>query len=63
MAADRELVVYGGGLFPAIVRDMLLRASDRRVRLVDPQVSDAAATVGTVRLLEAFLSTQAGEPA
>ncbi len=63
LAADRELVVYGGGLFPTIVRDALTRDSARRVRLVDPQVSDAAATVGAVRLLEAFLSMQADEPA
>ena len=63
LAADRELVVYGGGLFPAIVRDALTRDGARRVRLVDPVVSDGAATVGTVRLLEAYLSRQTGEPA
>ncbi len=63
LAADREVVVYGGGLFPAIVRDMLTRAGDRRVRLVDPRVSDAAATIGTVRSLETFLGSRAGAPA
>ena len=63
LASDRELVIYGGGLFPVIVRDMLMRAGDRRVRLVDPQVSDAVATIGTVRLLETFLASQAGTSA
>lgn len=63
LPSDRELVVYGGGLFPVIVRDMLLRAGERRVRLVDPQVSDAAATIGTVRLLEVFLASQVGASA
>lgn len=62
LAPDRELVLYGGGLFPALVRDLLTHDGTRRVRLVAPQVSDGAATVGTVRLLEAYLSGQAGEP-
>lgn len=57
---DHEIVVYGGGLFPAIVSEMLAREGTRTVRLVPPQLSERAATIGAVRLLETHLSQSAG---
>lgn len=51
-----DIVVYGGGLFPVIVSDMLNCVRPGRSRIVDRSVSDGASTVGTVRLLELYLS-------
>lgn len=59
-ASDHEIVVYGGGFFPMIVSDMLMRSGTYRVRLVPPQVSERAATIGAVQLLEAFLRPSTG---
>jgi 2-dehydro-3-deoxygalactonokinase len=56
------LVVYGGGLFPDILRDALLADGGRPVRVVGPAESHHAAVVGTVRLLEAHLAATEGEP-
>jgi 2-dehydro-3-deoxygalactonokinase len=56
------LVIYGGGLFPAILRDALLAEGGRDVRVVGPEASRHAAVVGTVRLLEAYFAAGAGGP-
>jgi 2-dehydro-3-deoxygalactonokinase len=55
LAASTPLVIYGGGLFPAILRDALLAEGGRDVRVVGTEASHHAAVVGTVRLLEAHL--------
>ena len=60
VAPDREVILYGGGLFPGILRKALLRTGSRRVRVLDRSLSDGAATVGAVRLLQAFLGEGAG---
>jgi len=56
------LVIYGGGLFPAILRDALEEEGGREVRVIGPEASHHAAVVGTVRLLEAYFAAEAGDP-
>jgi 2-dehydro-3-deoxygalactonokinase len=63
LAPTTPLVIYGGGLFPAILRDALAAEGGREVRVVGPEASHHAAVVGTVRLLEAYFAAQKGEPA
>ena len=55
MPAGIELVIYGGGLFPRILGDVLAGVTAARVRVVDPVVSDQSAAIGAVWLLEARL--------
>jgi 2-dehydro-3-deoxygalactonokinase len=62
LPAGTPLVVYGGGLFPAILRDALHADGGREVRVVGPAESRHAAVVGTVRLLETFLAATEGDP-
>jgi 2-dehydro-3-deoxygalactonokinase len=56
------LVIYGGGLFPAILRDALAEEGGREVRVIGPEASHHAAVVGTVRLLETYFAAEAGDP-
>lgn len=56
---DRELVLYGGGVFPGLLRDAC-EAGGWRVRRVDAADGDRAAAVGAVRLLEAHLAAIGG---
>jgi len=55
----RELVVYGGGVFPGLLHDAL-QAAGRPVRRVAAEDADRSAVVGAVRLLEAFLHAERG---
>lgn len=54
---DRELIVYGGGVFPGLLRDAWI-AAGRPARRIEPAESDRAAAVGAVRLLEARLAAE-----
>lgn len=63
LAPTTTLVIYGGGLFPAILRASLVADGGREVRVVGPEASHHAAVVGTVRLLEAYFVAQKGERA
>ena len=58
MSDDTELVIYGGGVFPTLLGELLAERPGSRVRVIDPDVSDRAAAVGAVRLLEARLETE-----
>ena len=51
----RELVLYGGGAFPALLAELLARDGRHPHRVVPRSESEAAATVGAVRLLRARL--------
>lgn len=55
MPAGVELVIYGGGLFPRVLADTLAKESRSGVRVLGSVVSDQAAAIGAVRLLEARL--------
>jgi len=59
LAPDRELVVYGGGVFPGLLHDAL-KAAGRPVRRVEAADADRSAVVGAVHLLEAFLHAERG---
>jgi hypothetical protein len=61
LPVERELVVYGGGVFPSLRAGVVTRESARRVRTVGPEASDAAAAVGVVALLEIALAADGGE--
>jgi 2-dehydro-3-deoxygalactonokinase len=55
MPDGAELVIYGGGVFPPLLAEVLAERRGSRVRVVDPALSARVATVGAVRLLEARL--------
>lgn len=61
LGPEQPLVLYGGGVFPGVLRDELEREGRRRVRLVDGPTSSGVATIGAVRLLETYLSSQGSE--
>lgn len=56
LPAGREVVLYGGGAFPTLLAEALAVGGRHPVRVVPPEVGEAAATVGAVRLLEARLA-------
>jgi len=55
-ALDNDLVVYGGGVFPAVLSSLLEKAGARTVRRISPAMSEHVAALGAVRLLETFLA-------
>lgn len=57
MPDDVELVIYGGGVFPPLLANILAERQRRHVRVVDPVVGDRAAAVGAAKLLEGRLKT------
>lgn len=61
LGPDQTLVLYGGGVFPSVLRHELKREGRQHVRLVDAATSGRVATTGAVRLLEEYLTHQVSE--